>query len=110
MIVLKNLGLMKKCNLWINERPDIEYECLKELNGVIVKDKWITWDSVFYMIEINLKQRHSSNYVLLGMSFKNDGSSNLRIKVNSSEENGAIIENTLVSESDEVHSGRSRPG
>ena len=105
MIVLNNVGIMKKCNLWINEYPNVEYDCLKELNGVIVKDSWLAWDSVFYMIEINLKQRHSSNYALLGMSYKHDDTGELEIKVNSSGEDGKIIENTLVSKSDEVHSG-----
>lgn len=105
MIVLNNVGIMKKCNLWINERPNIEYKCLKELNEVIVKDNWLMWDSVSYMIEIYLKQRHSSNYALLGMSYEHDDVNKLKIKVNSSGEDGEIIENTLVFKSDEVHAG-----
>lgn len=105
MITLNNVGTMKKCNLWIDEQPNIEYKCIKELKEVIVKNKWIKWDSVSYMIEVNLKQRHSSNYALLGISYKYEDTNMLVVKVNSSREDGEIIENTLVSNSDEVHAG-----
>ena len=60
MIVLKKLGIMKKCNLWINEKPNIEYKCIEQLQKVILKNKWVKWDSVSYVLEVNLKHRHSS--------------------------------------------------
>ena len=105
MITLNNVGTMKKCNLWIDEHPNIEYNCIKELKEVISKDKWIKWDSVSYIIEVNLKQRHSSNYALLGISYKYEDTNRLVVKVKSSGDDGEVIENTLVSNSDEVHVG-----
>ncbi len=105
MITLNNVGTMKKCNLWINEKPNIEYKCIKELQEVIIKNEWVKWDTVSYVIEVNLKQRHSSNYVLLGISYKYEDTKKLVIKVNSSGEDGEIIGNMLVSNSDEVHAG-----
>lgn len=105
MITLNNVGTMKKWNLWIDEQPNIEYKCIKELKEVIVKNKWIKWDSVSYMIEVNLKQRHSSNYALLGISYKYEDTNMLVVKVNSSGDDGEVIENTLVSNLDEVHAG-----
>lgn len=105
MIVLRKLGIMKKCNLWINEKPNIEYKCIEQLQKVILKNKWVKWDSVSYVLEVNLKHRHSSNYALLGISYKYEDTKKLVIKVNSSKEDEKIIENMLVSNFDEVHAG-----
>ena len=95
MIVLKKLGIMKKCNLWINEKPNIEYKCIEQLQKVILKNKWVKWDSVSYVLEVNLKHRHSSNYALLGISYKYEDTKKLVIKVNSSKEDEKIIRNNL---------------
>ncbi|WP_105176500.1 MULTISPECIES: hypothetical protein [Clostridium] len=105
MITLNNIGAMKKCNLWINEKPNIEYECIKKLEEVIIKNEWVKWGNISYVIELNLKHRHSSNYVLLGISYKYEDTKKLVIRVNSSIEDGEIVGNTLVSNSDEVHAG-----
>lgn len=105
MISLSNIGVMKKCNLWMNEHPNIECECLEELRETIIKNDWTEWEDLSCAIEVSLKQRHSSNYALLGMSYTHDNTDKLVIKVSAGEENGPIIENTLVSEVDEVHAG-----
>ena len=105
MIILNNVGTMKKCNLWINEKPDIEYEYLKELHEIIIKDKWVNWDSVSYVIEIRIIGRHACNYALLGISFEHGNSDKLVIKVNSSDLDGKIIESSIASLDDEIHVG-----
>ena len=36
MISLSNIGVMKKCNLWMNEYPNIECKCFEELQKTII--------------------------------------------------------------------------
>ncbi len=96
---------MKKCNVWINDRPNIDFKVMKVLNEEILKDKWIRWDSISYLIEVNILCRHCSNYALLGMTFTYEDSNKLIVEVKSGDKDGPVINNTLVSESDEVHAG-----
>ena len=105
MITLSNVGKTKKCNLWIDEKPGIEYECLKELHEIIIKDEWGKWDSVSYVIEIRIIGRDACNYALLGISYKHENSNKLVIKVNSSDLDGKIIESSIASLDDEIHVG-----
>lgn len=105
MIILSNIGKLKKCNLWINEKPDIKYECLKELNDIVIKDKWIRWDSGSYVIEIRIIGRHACNYALLGISFNYENSNKLTLKINSSDFDGTIIKSSIASLDDEIHAG-----
>lgn len=105
MIKLNNIGTMKKGNLWIDEPSDIVYESNKILEIEMIKDNWKKWEDISLAIELFLKNRHASNYVLLGFNYKYEHIGKLKVKVKSSIYDGTIVENTLVSERDEVHAG-----
>lgn len=105
MITLNNVGKWKRCNLWIDEIPEIQYRCLDSLNGTIVKNDWIKWDDVSYTLELRVIGRDCSNYALLGLRYEYEYSGELAIKVNVSEFDGEIIDRNISSLSDEIHSG-----
>lgn len=105
MIALNNVGKWKKCNLWIDEVPEMQYDCESVLNGVIVKKEWTNWDNSFYAIELRVIGRDCSNYALLGMRYEYKDVEELAINVNVSEFDGRVVEREISSVSGEIHCG-----
>lgn len=105
MIALNNVGKWRKCNIWINDIPEIKYDCVQVLSGAVVKSDWIKWDNVSYVVEVKIIGRDCSNYALLGLKYEYKQINELAIKVNVGQFNGEIIERGISRIADEIHSG-----
>lgn len=105
MIVLKNLGQMKKINLWVNEEIICKDEILEVLQHSVVKESWIKWKDVSYVMELGIGHRHMSNYAMLGMKYQYKETGKLDIKICITSEEGRLIQDTIAQKGDEVHTG-----
>lgn len=105
MIILNNLGQYRKGRLWINDLPKMVYDHIDSLELSLTINKGLEVKECSLALELLLSPRQVSNYAFLGVDFIPNNGNKLEISVSTSQDEGEILENTIASQSDEVHNG-----
>jgi hypothetical protein len=105
LIILDNLGGLKKGRLWINEMPNLREEIIDVIETTIEVSNRQQWEEKAVILELLLAPREISNYALLGVMYLPTNNEILNIKVNVSSFKGKILVDNIALSTDEVHLG-----
>lgn len=105
MIILDNLGELKKGRLWINQVYNLQYGTNKIVKSHFKANNTNEVSIANIVLELLLMPRHVSNYALLGASFTPTSGELLEVRVNISQYNGEVTKDSIAMPEDEVHLG-----
>ncbi len=105
MIVLDNLGDLRRGRIWINEKPKIKSVSKEIIELKIGNAIKCACDIQSICIELFLGPRDISNYGLLGVELLDNNSNQLNLIMNVSDVDESIYYENLAMQTDEVHIG-----
>jgi hypothetical protein len=108
MILLNNLGRLRKGRLWLNDFPDIRFEPIETLRDRTHTSSYAVWERKSVCLELLLFLRHVTNFGLLGIEYIPDESNHVDLEVSISKDKGKLLEDSLANRFDKVHLGLPR--
>ncbi|TCS96769.1 hypothetical protein [Hazenella coriacea] len=105
MIMLENLGSYRKGRLWVKNMPRINYTVIDQIYSTLPVEKGLVLSPCNLALETLFSPRQVSNYAFLGVNFTPNDGEIIEITINTSLDEGRILEDHIAFQSDEVYMG-----